>query len=55
MDDQGIDLCMDEAKTMAEINSYHDHIVNLQGVTFVWDSMKVQFSEVKKIVQLLQY
>ena len=49
-DGQGIELFLDEAKTMLEINEYHDHIVNLQGLIVGWNSIDKQFSEVCKIV-----
>ena len=29
-----IDTILDEAKTMLHIGKYHDHIVNLQGITY---------------------
>ena len=32
-DNYDIDLLMDEAKTMLSVGGYHEHIVNLQGVT----------------------
>ena len=32
--DQEIGLLLDEAKSMLEIGTYHDNIVNLQGVTY---------------------
>ena len=35
--DCDIDLLMDEAKTMFSIGSYHENIVNLQGVTYQED------------------
>ena len=49
-DYQGIELFLDEAKTMLEINEYHDHIVNLQGIIVGWNSIENQFSEVCNIV-----
>ena len=49
-DYQGIELLMDEAKTMLEINDYHDHIVNLQGILVGWNSIEQQLSEVSNIV-----
>ena len=29
-----IDLLMDEAKTMLSVGTYHDNIVNLQGISY---------------------
>ena len=46
----GIEQCLDEAKTMLEIDSYHDHIVNLQGVTYNWNSIDGIFSEVRVLL-----
>ena len=31
---QNIDLFLEEAKTMIRIGSYHDYIVNLQGIIY---------------------
>ena len=45
-----IELLMEEAKTMLRIESYHDHIVNLQGIIFIWDHDKQKFAEVIQIV-----
>ena len=45
-DNQGTSLFIDEAKSMSEIGTYHDHIVNLQGVTYSWNSNQGQFTEV---------
>ena len=45
-DYQGIEIFLEEAKTMLEINEYHDHIVNLQGIIVGWNSIDKQFSEV---------
>ena len=50
VDNYGIEICLDEAKTMVEIDSYHDNIVNLQGITFSWNDLKQQFSEVRIIL-----
>ena len=33
-----IDLFLDEAKSMLEIGSYHENIVNLQGISYTTDS-----------------
>ena len=35
-----IDTILDEAKTMLRIGKYHDHIVNLQGITYEIDEQK---------------
>lgn len=43
---EGIKLCVDEAKSMTKIGAYHDHIVNLQGVSYIYDSVEKQFSQV---------
>ena len=40
------ELLTEEAKTMLKIDSYHEHIVNLQGITYFWDCNKQQISEV---------
>ena len=34
---------------MLKIESYHEHIVNLQGITYTWDLEKQNISEVTKI------
>ena len=33
---------------MLKIDSYHEHIVNLQGITYTWDLEKQNISEVTK-------
>ena len=33
-DPQEFDSILDEAKSMAQIGKYHNHIVNLQGIVF---------------------
>ena len=33
---------------MLKIESYHEHIVNLQGITYTWDLQKQNISEVTK-------
>ena len=43
------DLLQEEARTMLKIDSYHEHIVNLQGITYTWDLEKQNISEVTKI------
>ena len=45
-DKEGISIFLDEAKSMFEIGTYHDHIVNLQGVSYIYDSVEKQFSQV---------
>ena len=32
--ERDVDEFLDEAKSMLEINAYHDNIVNLQGMTY---------------------
>ena len=49
-DNQGISLFLDEAKSMLEIGTYHDHIVNLQGITYCWNSYEKQFSAVSEVI-----
>ena len=44
-----MELLQEEAKTMLKIDSYHEHIVNLQGITYTWDLEKQNISEVTKI------
>ena len=34
VDPHEFDSILDEAKSMAQIGRYHNHIVNLQGITF---------------------
>lgn len=50
-DNQGIDLFVDEAKSMFEIGTYHERIVNLQGITYSWNSYEKRFSEVRRMIQ----
>ena len=33
-----VDVFLEEAKSMLEINSYHENIVNLQGITYKKES-----------------
>ena len=33
-DGMHIEMILDEAKTMLEIDAYHNHIVNLQGIAY---------------------
>lgn len=33
-DSMDIEMILDEAKTMLEIGTYHDYIVNLQGIAY---------------------
>ena len=35
-----IDMILEEAKTMIQLVKYHDHIVNLQGITYTLDDTK---------------
>ena len=37
-----ITALLDEAKTMASVNGYHENIVNLQGITFEGDLLAPQ-------------
>ena len=39
-------MILDEAKTMIEIGSYHNHIVNLQGVTYSLNLEEKRFLDV---------
>ena len=41
-----IDLFLEEAKTMLRIGSYHDYIVNLQGVTYGFNQETFQLNDV---------
>ena len=43
---RGIEQFLDEAKSMIKIDTYHDHIVNLQGVTYTWDAKEKMFTDV---------
>ena len=45
-DTQEIDLFLDEAKSMLEIGSYHDNIVNLQGIAYEMNVQQDYFTEV---------
>ena len=49
---QNIDLFLEEAKTMIRIGSYHDYIVNLQGIIYNEDEGRNKIPEVsiKKLV-----
>ena len=44
---QGIEMILDEAKTMIEIGAYHNHIVNLQGVTYSLNLEEKRFLDVR--------
>ena len=33
-----LELLLEEAKNMIQLTKYHDHIVNLQGVTYTKDT-----------------
>ena len=48
-DKEGISMFLDEAKSMFEIDTYHDHIVNLQGITYCWNNNEKKFSEVSTV------
>ena len=39
-------MILDEAKTMIEIGAYHNHIVNLQGVTYSLNLEEKRFLDV---------
>ena len=46
-----IEIFLDETKSMLELGTYHDHIVNLQGISLLLDNenkklMKVKDSEI---------
>ena len=45
-DGTDIKLFLDEIKSMLEIGSYHDHIINLQGVSYELDEYETKLSEV---------
>ena len=47
-----IDLLMDEAKSMLEIKTYHENIVNLQGVTYKMNDEEDNLTEVYYIISL---
>ena len=49
---QNIDLFLEEAKTMIRIGSYHDYIVNLQGIIYNEDESgnKIPEVSIKKLV-----
>ena len=42
------DLILDEAKNMIQLTKYHDHIVNLQGLTYTVDERSVEISSVRR-------
>ena len=46
------DLILEEAKNMIQLNKYHDHIVNLQGLTFVANDNGAGISSVSYLVIL---
>ena len=41
-----IDMILEEAKTMIQLVKYHDHIVNLQGITYTLDDDTKNISSV---------
>ena len=45
-DETDIKLFLDEIKSMLEIGSYHDHIINLQGVSYELDEYERKLTEV---------
>lgn len=50
--DWNIKLLVEEAKTMLKVDEYHENIVNLQGITCIWDFAKHDFFEVRKLSHL---
>ena len=52
---QGIEMILDEAKTMIEIGSYHNHIVNLQGVTYSLNLEEKRFLDVSNDIDNYLY
>ena len=42
-----IEVFLDETKSMLELGTYHDHIVNLQGISFVIDNETKKLMKVK--------
>ena len=46
------DLILEEAKNMIQLNKYHDHIVNLQGLTIVANDNGAGISSVSYLVTL---
>ena len=51
---QNIDLFLEEAKTMLRIGSYHDYIVNLQGLIYNDDEGENKIPEVSIKMMVLQ-
>ena len=43
---EDVDLLMDEAKTMFSIGTYHENIVNLQGIGYEADFVRGNLSQV---------
>ena len=41
VDPEEFDSILDEAKSMFQVGKYHNHIVNLQGITFGEDDEKL--------------
>ena len=48
-------MILDEAKTMIEIGSYHNHIVNLQGVTYSLNLEEKRFLDVSNDIDNCLY
>ena len=48
-------MILDEAKTMIEIGSYHNHIVNLQGVTYSLNLEEKRFLDVSNDIDNYLY
>ena len=46
VDQEELDSILDEAKSMFQVGKYHNHIVNLQGITFEVDKDDNKLSEV---------
>ena len=51
---QNIDLFLEEAKTMLRIGSYHDYIVNLQGLIYNNDEGGNEIPEVSIKMMVIQ-
>ena len=47
MDPEEFDPILDEAKSMFHVGKYHNHIVNLQGITFKDVKHDEKLSEVR--------
>ena len=51
VNDEDVDLLMDEAKTMFSIGTYHENIVNLQGIGYEADFVNGNLSDVSPHVK----